>query len=161
PARLAPRLGLGQQTAALGQVKNLALVQPALDADYAVGRVSLGETVIDIRAQRVQRKLSLQIPLGARDFRAVQAAAHPHLDSLAAEAQRAIDSLTHRTAECHALFELQRDALADKLRIQLRLVNFLNVDEDFALGLLRHVLLQLLDLGALAADDDAGRDVRM
>jgi hypothetical protein len=35
-------------------------------------------------------------------------------------------------------------------------VHFLNIDEDFALGLLRQILLQLLDLGALASDDDAG-----
>ena len=34
-------------------------------------------------------------------------------------------------------------------------MHFLNVDEDFALGLLREILLQLLDLGAFAADDDA------
>src|SRR5437868_7031307 len=35
-------------------------------------------------------------------------------------------------------------------------MNFLDVDEDFALGLLRQILLELLDLRALAADDDAG-----
>jgi hypothetical protein len=40
-------------------------------------------------------------------------------------------------------------------------VHFLNVDEDFALGLLRQIALQLFDFGALAADDDAGREVRI
>jgi hypothetical protein len=40
-------------------------------------------------------------------------------------------------------------------------VHFLNVDENFALGLLRQRLLQLFDLGALASDDDAGREVRI
>src|SRR5207253_1672485 len=111
--------------------------------------------VVDIRPQGVQRKLALQIPLAARDFRAVQPAAHAHLDSFAAEAQRAIHGLAHGAAEGHALFELQRDRLTYQLRVQLRLVHFLNVDEDLALGLLGHVCLELLDLGALAADDDA------
>src|SRR5262249_46395385 len=83
-------------------------------------------------------------------------AADPDLDSLAAKAQRAIDGLTHRTTERHALFELQCDRFADQLRVQLRLVDFLNIDEDFALRLLRHVLLELLDFRALASDDDAG-----
>jgi hypothetical protein len=36
------------------------------------------------------------------------------------------------------------------------LVYFLNIDEDFALGLLGQILLELLDLGALASDNDAG-----
>jgi len=41
------------------------------------------------------------------------------------------------------------------------LCTFLNVDEDLTLGLLGQVLLQFFDLRALAADDDAGREVRM
>src|SRR5438552_2866226 len=51
----------------------LALVEPHLDADLSVGGVRLGEAVIDVRAQRLQRQLSVQIPLRARDFGAVQA----------------------------------------------------------------------------------------
>jgi hypothetical protein len=50
---------------------------------------------------------------------------------------------------------LERDRLGDKLRVQFGLVNFLDIDKNFALGALRQVLLQLLDLRALAADDDA------
>ncbi len=42
------------------------------------------------------------------------------------------------------------------MRVQLRLVHFLNVDEDFALSAFGEVLLELFDLRALAADDDAG-----
>src|SRR5690349_1224480 len=71
PPRLPPRLGLGKQTAPLGEIQNFALVQPGLDADHAVRRVGLGKSVVDIRAQGVQRQLTLQVPLGARDFRAV------------------------------------------------------------------------------------------
>src|SRR5262249_58538577 len=93
--------------------------------------------------------------LAARDLRAVQPARHPNLDALAAETQLRIDRLPHRAPERHALLELQPDRLRHQLRVELGLVHFLDVDEDLALGLLRHVLFQLLDLGALASDDDA------
>ncbi len=155
-AHVAPRFRFGQQITPLGEIENFALVQPRLDPDHAVRGVRFGETVIDIGAQGVQRKLPLQIPFAARDFRAVQAAAHAHLDALAAEAQRRIHRLAHRAAEGHALFQLQRDRFAHQLRVQLGLVHFLNVDEDLTLGLLRHVLLEFFDLRALASDDDAG-----
>jgi len=58
-------------------------------------------------------------------------------------------------AEGHALFKLQRNRLRHELRIQLRTVHFLDVDVHFALGALLHFLLQLVDLRALAPDDDA------
>src|SRR5581483_6833148 len=48
------------------------------------------------------------------------------------------------------------DGFRDQLRVELGLVNFLNVDEDLALGALGHILFELFDFGALAADDDAG-----
>ena len=130
--------------------ENFALIRPALDANHAIGGVGLRETVIDIGAQRVQRKLALQIPFAARDFGAVQAPGHANFDSLAAEPQRGIDRFAHRTAERHALFQLQRDRFGHQLRVEFRLMNFLNVDEDFALGLLGQILLQLFDLGARA-----------
>ena len=118
--------------------------------------MGFGEPVIDIGTQRMQRQLTLQIPFTARDFSAVQPAGNANLDAFAAEAQRRIDGLAHGAAESHALFELQRNRFRNQLSIELGLVNFLNVDENFALGLLRQRLLQLFDLGAFAADDDAG-----
>ena len=69
-------------------------------------------------------------------------------------AHRRLDRLAHRTAERHALFQLQRDRFRYQLRIQFRLVHFLDVNKHFPAGLLRQVLLQLLDFRALAADDD-------
>src|SRR5579871_158054 len=153
--RRAPRFRFVTQPAPLAAGKNLPLIHPALDSDHAVGRVGLTETVVDIGAQGMQRKLPLQVPLRARDFRAIQTPRHANLDSLAPKTQSGVDSLPHRPSKSHALFKLQRDRFADQLRVQLRLVNFLNVDEDLTLGLLRQILLQLFDLRALAADDDA------
>src|SRR5581483_1235558 len=44
----------------------------------------------------------------------------------------------------------------DELRIELGLLDLLNVDEDLAARPFLDFLLQLVDLGPLAADDDAG-----
>src|ERR1700722_1965437 len=102
----------------------------------------------------MQRQLALQIPFAARDFGPVQPARDANLDTLAAKAQRRIDGFSHRSAKCYALFELQRNGFGHQLRIELWFVNFLNIDENFALGLLGEVALELLDFGALAPDND-------
>src|SRR6185369_5544517 len=89
-------------------------------------------------------------------FRAVQAARHAHLDALRAEALGVFDRAPHGAAEGDALFKLLGDLLGLKLRVQLRLVNLLYVDVDLAARALFDLLLQLIDLRALAPDDDAG-----
>src|SRR4029079_16649782 len=89
------------------------------------------------------------------DFGAVQAARHAHLDAARAEAQRRLDRLAPRAAERDALLELHRHRLADQLRVELRLLDLLDVDEDLAVGLLLDLRLQLVDFRTLAADDDA------
>src|SRR5262252_2144142 len=52
--------------------ETLTLVQPHLDSDLPVGRVRLGKAVVDVGAERLQWQLAVQVPLGARDFGAVQ-----------------------------------------------------------------------------------------
>src|SRR5581483_4967866 len=155
-AAITARFRLGQQAAALGGVNNLALVHPGLDTNHAVGRVRFRESVIDVGTQGMQRHLALQVPLGASDFRAVQTTGHLHLDSLAPEAERRIDGFAHGAAEGHAFFELQPDRFRHQLGVELGLVDFLDVDENLALSALGHILLELFDFRALAADDDAG-----
>src|SRR6202023_2636872 len=134
----------------------LALINPALHADHAVGRVRFRRTKIDVGSQGLQRKPPLQIPLLACDFRAIQAARDTHLDALAAKAQRRVHRFSHRAAEGHALFELQGNRFRNQLCVQFRAVHFLNIDVHFALGALLHFLLELVDLRALAPDDDSG-----
>src|SRR5512143_3430949 len=48
------RLGLITQPASLCTGKDLALVDPALDADHAIGGICLAESEVDIGAQGVQ-----------------------------------------------------------------------------------------------------------
>src|SRR5262249_22993116 len=134
----------------------LSAINPNLDADDAERRVGFGKSVINIRTQSVQRKLSLQVPLAARDFSTVQTAADLHLNSLSAKPERFFDGFAHRATESNSLFELRRDLLGLQLRIQFRLVNLLNRNQHFATGTGRDVAFQLVDLRALATDDDAG-----
>src|SRR5687767_4848472 len=134
----------------------LALVDPALHADLAEARLGLRRAVVDVGAQGVQRQLAVQVPLGARDLGAVQAAGHADLDPLGPEAQRGVDGLAHGAAEGDALLELQRHRLRHQLGVELGLQDLLDVDEDLLAGLLLDFLLQLVHFLALAADDDAG-----
>src|SRR6202158_4624428 len=131
------------------------LIHPALHADHAVGRVRLGKTKIDVRAKRLQGQPALQVPFLARDFRAVQTAGDANLDPLASEAQGRVHRLAHGPAEGYALLQLQRDRFGDQLRVQLRPVNFLDVDMNFALGALLNFSLELVDFRALASNDDS------
>ena len=98
----------------------------------------------------------MQIPFLARDFRSIQPARHTDFDSFATEAQRRIHGFTHGAPEGDAFLELQRNRFGDELGIELRPVDFLNVNVHFALGTLLDLVLQLIDFGALAADDDSG-----
>src|SRR6185369_1842803 len=67
------RLGLVVVLRLLAARNVFALIDPALHADYAVRGVRFRSAKIDVRAERLQRQTALQIPLFARDFRAVQA----------------------------------------------------------------------------------------
>src|SRR5450631_2144295 len=135
---------------------DIAFVDPALHADDAVSGVRLGESIVDVCAQRVQRQTTLEVPLRTGDFIAVQAARYANLDSLAAKAQGGVNRLAHGATESNPLLQLQSDILAHQLRIQLRLVHLENVNEDIAVGAFLQLALKLLDLGALPADYDAG-----
>src|SRR5207302_3306021 len=90
---------------ALFLLQDFAFVNPALHSDHTIRSASFGEAILDIGAQRVQRQTALQIPLGARDFVAVQSSADADFDAFAAEAQRRVHCLAHGAAEAHALFQ--------------------------------------------------------
>src|ERR1035438_3750440 len=136
--------------------KYFALVHPALHANHAVSRPCFREAILDVGTQRMQRQASLQIPFRARDLIAIQSPANPDLDPLAAEAQRRIHRLTHRPPESYTFFQLQRDRFRNQLRIEFRLMHFLDIDKHFARSAFLQIGLQLVDFRALASDDDSG-----
>src|SRR5262249_28429718 len=73
-----------------------------------------------------------------------------------AEGHRHFDGLLHGAAERDAALELERDVLGDELRLDLRLLHLLDVEEDFLAGELRELGLDVLHFLALAADAAAG-----
>src|SRR4030095_16949817 len=103
----------------------------------------------------VHRQLALQVPLAARDFRAIEPATDLHLNSLSPEPQRLSHGLAHRPAESNSLLELCGNLLGLQLSVQLRLMNLLNRNQDFPARTRRDVTFQLIDLRPLAPNDDA------
>src|SRR2546421_6489749 len=95
------------------------------------------------------------MPLAARDFGAVQAAADLDFDSLRSEAQRFFHGFAHRATKSNSFLELRGDLLCLQLGVQFGLVNLLNRNQDLAPGSRSNVAFELIDLGSLAADDDA------
>src|SRR5439155_1595616 len=145
-------LGLGGR----GGSQDLALEDPDLDADRPRRRVRGGETVIDVGADRVQRHAPVAVPLAARDLAAAQPARARDADAVGAQPERGRHRLLHRPPEGHALLQLQRDVLGHELRVQLGVDDLLDVEVDLLPRARLELVLQLLHLGALAADDDAG-----
>src|SRR2546427_9916012 len=79
---------LGRLPGAVLRLVLLAAVDPGLDPDLSVRGVRLGEAVVDVGLERVERQPSLLIPLRARDLGAVQPARAADLDSLCPEPKR-------------------------------------------------------------------------
>src|SRR5690606_3257002 len=136
-------------------LEDFALEDPDLDAAGAESGESGGDAVIDVGAQGVQRHAAFAVPLHARDFRTAEAARAVDTDAFGAQAHRRLHGALHGAAKRDAALELLRDRLGHQLRIELRLADFDDVDDDVAVGQLRNGLAQLLDVGALLADHDA------
>src|SRR5690606_7263518 len=114
---------------------------------------SLG--VVDVCAQRMKRNAALTIPLDTRNLRAAQTAAAGDPNALGAKAQGGLNRALHRAAERHTADQLVGHTLRNELGIDFGLTNLDDVQLHFALGHRRELGAQLLDIGALLADDDA------
>src|SRR5690606_33698256 len=79
--------------------QRVALVDPDLDPDDAVGGQRLGEAVVDVSAQRVERHATFAVPLDACDLSAVQAARAHDLDALGPKTHRVLHCALHRATE--------------------------------------------------------------
>src|SRR5438094_1966101 len=135
--------------------EHLALEDPHLDADRSVRRVGGGQSVIDVGPQRVERHPTVPVPLAPRDLATAQPAGAGDPDAVGAEPQRGRHRLLHGAAERDALLQLERDVLGDELGVELGVDDLLDVEVDLLAGPHLQLVLQLLDLRALATDDDA------
>src|SRR5512140_365725 len=136
-------------------LEDLALEDPDLDTAGAEGRERGRNAVVDVGAQRVQRHATFAIPLHARDFRTAQTTRAVDADAFGAETHRRLNGALHGAAERDATLELLRDRLGHQRRIELRLADFDDVDDDVGRGDVRDLLAKLVDVGALLADHHA------
>src|SRR5690606_4181013 len=108
--------------------ENLALEDPALDADHAVGGKRLGFGVVDVGAQRMQRHTALAIPFDTRDFRTAEPATASYPDAFGTKPKGRLHRPLHGAAERHAANQLVCHALRDELGVDLRLADFDDVE---------------------------------
>src|SRR5947207_4601295 len=135
--------------------QHFALEVPDLDADRPVRRVGGREPVVDVRADRMERHAAVAVPLLARDLAAAQPPRARDPDAVGAQAQRGGDRLLHGAAERDTLLELERHVLRHELGVELGVDDLLNVEIDLLARPRLQLVLQLLHLRALPADDDA------
>src|ERR1700737_4108875 len=137
-------------------LEDFALENPDLDAAGAERGERGRHPVIDIGAQRVQRHAPLAIPFHARDFGAPETARAVDTNAFGAETHRRLHRALHRTAERDPALELLRDRFGDQRGVELGLADLDDVDDDVGGGDIGNALAQLVDVGALLADHDAG-----
>ena len=89
--------------------------------------MSLGETVVYVGAERRKRKLAFQIPFRAGDFSAAETSAALDLNSLGSGLHRAEDRLLHGAAEADSALQRGGYAFCNYLRLNIRILHFLNV----------------------------------
>src|SRR4029078_8883350 len=145
---------VGQVGAGVALGPDLALVDPALDADAAEGRARLVEAVVDVRAHGVQRDAAVGVGLGARHLGAAQASGDLHLAALGARAHGAGERALHGATEGDAVLQLLGDRLRDELRVELGALDLEDVDLDLLAGHPVEVLAQGIHLAAGLSDHD-------
>src|SRR5438105_2705519 len=137
-------------------LKDFALEDPDLDAAGAERGERGRNAIIDIGAQRVQRHAAFPVPLHARDFGAAQPPRAVDADAFRAEPHRRLHRALHGAAERDAALELLGDRFGDQGGVELGLADFDDIDDDVGGGDVGDLLAQLVDVGALLADHDAG-----
>src|SRR5229473_3959191 len=136
--------------------KDFALEDPDLDAAGAERGERRRHAVIDIGAQRVQRHAPFAIPFHARDFGAAETTRAVDTNAFGAKTHRRLHRPLHGAAERDAALELLGDRFGDQRGVELGLADFDDVDDDVGGGDIGNTLAQLVDVGALLADHDAG-----
>src|ERR1700716_4170029 len=137
-------------------LQDFALEDPDLDAAGAERGERGRHPVIDVGAQRVQRHAAFAIPFHTRDFGAAETARAVDANALGAKAHRRLHRALHGAAKRDAALELLRDRFGNQRGVELRLTDLDDVDDDVGGGDIGNPLAQLVDVGALLADHDAG-----
>src|SRR4029077_6328890 len=99
--------------------KDVALVDPDLHADATERGARLGQAVVDVGAQRVQRHPALAVPLLAAHLRAAEATAALDAHAECTGLHRSLDGSLHRPPGRHAFGALVGAALDEAARVDL------------------------------------------
>src|SRR5205823_4011586 len=150
---LVAEAGLAGRDALVAGGHDLALVDPDLDADAAVRRLRLDESVVDVGADRVQRDAALVVGLAPAHLAAAEAARALDLHACRAGADRGGERALHRAAEGNAVRELLRDRLCDELRVELGTLDLVDVDVDVLLRQRMQLATQCVHFDTRLADD--------
>src|SRR5882724_8850528 len=137
-------------------LEDLALEDPDLDAAGAERGERGRHAIVDIGAQRVQRHATFAIPFHARDFGAAETARAVDTNAFGAKTHRRLHRALHGAAERDAALELLGDRFGDQGGVEFGLADFDDVDDDVGSRDVGNPLAQLVDVGALLADHDAG-----
>src|SRR6478735_9888495 len=137
-------------------LEDFALEDPDLDAAGAERGERGRDPVVDVGAQRVQRHTAFAIPFHAGDFGAAEATRAVDTNAFGAETHRRLHRALHGAAECDAALELLGDRFGDQGGVEFGLADFNDIDDDVGSGDVGNPLAQLVDVGALLADHDAG-----
>src|SRR5690606_6607275 len=116
----------------------------------------LGGTVLDVGAQGVQGHTAFAIPFGTSDLDAVQTTGAHDLDALGTQTHGVLHGALHRTTELDTHFELLGDGIGHQLSVSFRLADFFDVDVHRHAHQALQISLQVFDVLAALADDDAG-----
>src|SRR5205807_5743196 len=107
-------------------------------------------------AELVQGHAPLPIPFLAPDSGAAETARAVDTNAFGAKTHRRLHRALHGAAESDASLELLGDRFGDQGGVELRLADFDDVDDDVGSRDVGNPLAQLVDVGALLADHDAG-----
>src|SRR5579875_185197 len=147
PAPALPRLFLGSEI--------IAVVDPHLDADVALGRLGFGKAVFDLGPQGGQGDAAGHATLRAGHFCTAQPAGQLNTNPLGPRFHRCIDSALHSAAKAGPLLQLLGNVFRHQLRIPLRPVNLQRLDLDVPVRQIFQILGQFIDFLAFLTDNHA------
>src|SRR5581483_471065 len=134
---------------------DLPFEDPHLHADHAVGGLRQAVAEVDVGTQRVQRHAPLAVPLEPGDLGSAEPARAVDADAERAQPQRRLHGPLHGAAEGDAPLELLGDGLGHQRGIDLGLAHLDDVEVHLRGGELGELAPELLDVGALLADQHA------
>src|SRR5690606_26747663 len=94
---------------------DIATVDPALDANVAVGGVRFGKAVIDVSTQGVQRHFAIASLFVAGDFSTGQTTRAQQTDAFCTVFHGALHGLAHCATESHTALDLLGYAFCNQL----------------------------------------------